>query len=103
MGVEWNHNEPDRPHNAAYTGSAGRQVSEPRELNAAGQVAGHSQRFTGENTDNGGDAWVWNRAATVQIGFTGGVYTGSAGISSASCGSRMMMGVWLDTRTTTPA
>ena len=62
-----------------YTGSAGRQVSRPSFQNAAGQVAGYSERYTGVSTSNGQDAWVWNGTTTQQIGLTGAGYTGSAG------------------------
>ncbi|MGH7133485.1 MAG: hypothetical protein ACREJO_16260, partial [Phycisphaerales bacterium] len=64
---------------AANTGSAGYQFSFNRLQNTAGQVAGYSERITGENTGNGVDAWVWNGAATTQIGLRGGVHTGSGG------------------------
>lgn len=63
----------------ASTGSAGYQVSSPQFQNAAGQVAGYSQRITGVSTNNGQHAWAWNSTTTTQIGLTGGAYTGSAG------------------------
>ncbi|MBX3387760.1 MAG: hypothetical protein KF768_14425, partial [Phycisphaeraceae bacterium] len=64
-----------------YTGSAGFQQSVNNFQNQAAQVAGRSYRFTGGNTFNGGDTWVYNPVTntTVQTGLTGGVYTGSAG------------------------
>ena len=62
-----------------YIGSAGYQNSSPVYLNASGQVAGHSQRISGERMDNGADSWVWDGATTIQVGLSGGVYTGSAG------------------------
>jgi hypothetical protein len=66
---------------AAYTGSAGRQISVNQFQNAAGQVAGSSDRYLGVNTYNGRDTWVYNPAAntTVQTGLTGTAYTGSSG------------------------
>ncbi|MBX3387597.1 MAG: PEP-CTERM sorting domain-containing protein, partial [Phycisphaeraceae bacterium] len=68
-----------------YTGSAGFQVSENNFLNEAGQVAGRSVRYTGVNTVNGRDTWVYNPVTntTVQTGLTGGVYTGSAGFQQS--------------------
>ncbi|MBX3359552.1 MAG: hypothetical protein KF745_14120 [Phycisphaeraceae bacterium] len=62
-----------------YQGSGGYRHSEPQLLNAAGQVAGYTNRITGLNTANGYDVWVWNGSTTQQIGFTGEGYVGSAG------------------------
>lgn len=41
------------------------------------RVAGVTKRIT--ITDGGYDGWLWNGSASTQIGFTGGVYTGSGG------------------------
>ena len=62
-----------------YTGSGGFQFSDPELQNAAGHIAGYSTRYTGVSTSNGQDAWAWNGTSTVQLGLTGGPYTGSAG------------------------
>lgn len=64
---------------AGYTGTAGFRVSDLGLQNDAGQVAGTSRRVTGENTNNGRDAWAWNGLTTSMIGLTGSAYTGSAG------------------------
>jgi probable HAF family extracellular repeat protein len=40
-------------------------------LNAAGQVAGYSARFDASGHDHGTDAWLYDGASTVQLGFTG--------------------------------
>jgi hypothetical protein len=66
---------------AAHTGSAGYQFSENQLQNAAGQVAGYSQRIIGLDTDNGVSTWVYSPTTntTVQTGLTGAAHTGSAG------------------------
>lgn len=87
----------------AYTGSFGYQYSSPQFLNEAGEVVGISSRFTGINTGNGGDTWVWNGTTTTQIGLTGGLYTGMRDISSVRRGSTMPMVKWRDIQTVTRA
>jgi len=67
----------------AYTTSTGRQFSEPDRQNAAGQIAGISQRFNGSGDSNGYDVWVWNDSTTRQIGLTGGPYTGTEGYQNS--------------------
>jgi hypothetical protein len=64
---------------AANTGSNGYRYSYAPLLNAAGQAAGYSERYTATNTDNGLDAWVWNGTTTIQIGLLGGTNTTSSG------------------------
>lgn len=66
-----------------YTGSAGYQSSEAILQNAAGQVVGSSARVSGIDKSNGYDSWIWNGATTVQVGLTGGAYTGSAGYQAS--------------------
>ncbi len=70
---------------AANTGSAGFQQSFNELQNAAGQVAGSSQRYTGVSTDNGQNTWVYNPISntTVQTGLTGAANTGSAGFQQS--------------------
>jgi hypothetical protein len=63
----------------ANTGSAGFQTSTPLFQNAAGMVVGSSTRYASVQQNIGNDAWVWNGTTTIQIGFTGGVYSGSQG------------------------
>lgn len=64
-----------------YTDSGGRQFSLPDFLNASGQVAGYSVRYTGTNATNGYSTWVYNPVtnATVQTGLTGAEQTGDGG------------------------
>ncbi|MBM4061148.1 MAG: hypothetical protein FJ265_08640 [Planctomycetes bacterium] len=69
---------------ANYTCPSGLQISEPRHLNDAGQVAGYSVRYTGVSTLNGQDTWLWTSATgNRQIGLTGGIYIGSAGYQTS--------------------
>ncbi len=60
-------------------GSPGRQYSQPRLQNPAGQVAGFSQRFNATGGANGQDAWVYNPTAniTTRVGLTGAGYSQS--------------------------
>lgn len=64
-----------------YTGGAGFEGSINTHLNAAGQAAGYSERFTAANTNKGRNTWVYNPAtnATVRTGLTGAAQTGSEG------------------------
>lgn len=66
---------------AAYTGSAGYQVSGISSAFDSGNAFGTSQRITGVNSYNGQDSWRYDvgTGVTTQLGFTGGAYTGSAG------------------------
>lgn len=65
---------------APHIGSTGHRYSTSTTSNGH-YVAGSSARFTGVNTSNGEDAWVWNRTSTVQVGLTGNEYTGSGGFA----------------------
>jgi hypothetical protein len=56
------------------TSSSGSEASAPLLMNEAGQVVGRSTRYNGTTILPGGDAWVWQGGATIQVGFTGGVY-----------------------------
>ena len=58
---------------APYTGSAGYQFSLTNLQNAAGQVAGYSQRITGVSTTNGQDAWYYNPTTNLTTAITAGV------------------------------
>ena len=69
-----------------YTGGNGYQSSEVWRLNGAGQIIGNTYRVSGVNSDNGRDTWVSNGTSTVQIGLTGGIYTGSAGYQYSGAG-----------------
>lgn len=46
-------------------------------------MTGYSNRYTGVNTINGQDAWVWNGTANTQVGLTSGANTGSSGYQSS--------------------
>lgn len=62
---------------AGYTNtSTGYQSSTVSALNAAGWVAGHSQRYNG-NTSTGQSAWLFNGSTTQAIGLSGAGYTNS--------------------------
>lgn len=63
---------------AAHTSSAGYRDSGPALQNDAGQVVGVSDRFSGA-TQIGEDAWVWNGAATQQIGLADAAHTAGSG------------------------
>jgi hypothetical protein len=58
-------------------------------MNAAGQVAGYSERFNSSGTELGEDAWLFNGTTTEQIGFTGSgySYTNASGLFEASATS----------------
>lgn len=66
---------------STHTGSSGFHFTRTTAVSPSGQVAGITYRYTGVDTDNGIDAWVFNPAtnSTLQIGYTGGVYTGALG------------------------
>ncbi len=68
----------------ANIGSGGLRYSETGRQNAAGAIIGRSQRYTGANSSNGFNTWVYNPITntTVQTGFTGPGYTGSGGYQS---------------------
>ena len=65
----------------AHTGSAGYQLSSIVEQRSTGRVAGYSTRFTGVNTTNGQDAWLYNPQThtTSLVGPTDNRYTRSNG------------------------
>ncbi len=60
------------------SGSGEQQTTVP--LVNAEQLAGESTRFTGWDSVNGIDTWVYRDGQQTQIGFTGGTYTGSLGL-----------------------
>ncbi|TXT30504.1 MAG: PEP motif anchor domain-containing protein [Rhodocyclaceae bacterium] len=63
---------------AGYTNvSTGYQFSTVSTLNAAGQVAGASQRFSG-STSTGQSAWLYNGGTTQAVGLTGTGYTNTS-------------------------
>lgn len=80
-----------------YTGSNGYQSSEVWRLNSAGQIIGNTFRVSGVDSDNGRDTWVSNGTTTVQIGLTGGIYTGSAGYQYSGAGRQNQAGVVVGT------
>lgn len=69
---------------ATHTSRDGNQSSYPSFQNASGMVLGFSRRYSATDSSNGNDAWAWNGVATTQLGFTGGVYTGTAGYQFSS-------------------
>ena len=56
------------------TGSA-----ESLELNEAGQVRGYASRYNGGDSDLGRSAWLFDGAATFDIGLTGAEHTRNDG------------------------
>lgn len=76
-----------------YSGTNGYQSSEVWHLNAAGQVVGNTYRVAGINSENGRDTWVSNGTSTVQIGLTGGIYTGSGGYQYSGAGLQNEAGI----------
>lgn len=63
-----------------YTGSTGWQFSWVRSVNASGQVAGVSSKYT--NAYGGFSAWIYDGSATREIGLYDAVHTSSNGSSS---------------------
>jgi len=63
--------------NYSYGPSGGTyQESQPQELNAAGQVIGHSWRYSSSGGYLGQDSWIYNGSSTEQIvGLTGTNYS----------------------------
>lgn len=66
-----------------YTTDAGYRYTQLSALTNSGLVTGFTWRATANSALNGQDAWLWNGTTTQQIGFTGGVYTGSQGRQSS--------------------
>jgi hypothetical protein len=74
---------------AAHTGSAGYRMSansavSGMAIGSTGRVIGQTYRILGTSTHNGLDTWVFDGAGTLQIGLTGGVYTGSNGYQGSA-------------------
>ena len=87
------------------TGSAGLQFSTASFLNTAGQVAGFSNRYTGVNTFNGRNTWVYNPVSntTVQRALRLRPTPAARGCSSATTSSRTTPGRSRGARSATPA
>ena len=62
-----------------HTRSDGYKVSESYRLNEAGQAIGFARRYGGGSDDLGETAWLYNGAATTDIGLTGTEFTNSDG------------------------
>ncbi len=60
---------------SVYTSSIGYQSSFPQFQNAAGQVAGYSNRIRGNSTFNGQDAWYFDPTTLVSSAVIGSVRT----------------------------
>ncbi len=58
---------------AAYTGSFGNQRSVNVLQNAAGQVAGYSQRYSGASTDIGRSAWYFDPVTNLSSAIVGSI------------------------------
>ena len=63
---------------AGHTRSDGWQNNSARFLNAAGQVAGHADRYSG-SAATGLSAWLYSGGSTQEIGLTGAGHTRSDG------------------------
>jgi hypothetical protein len=61
-----------------YTRTDGYRFSEVRQMNAAGQIRGYSNRFNG-STALGQTAWLYNGAATIDVGLVGSEHTRNDG------------------------
>lgn len=60
-----------------YTTGSGDHWSSVQVNSGHNRVAGITKRIT--IADGGYDGWLWDGSSTIQVGFTGGVYTGSGG------------------------
>ena len=85
-----------------HTGNGGYQFTNAPLANAQ-YISGYSNRYKGTNTANGQDAWIWNGLETVQIGLTGGAYTGSSGYQFSKSELLSDSGRVVGTSTDTPA
>ena len=67
----------DSNHSYAYTGTGGGtfRSSDAYGINNSGQVIGTSNRFDARGDALGQDAWIFDGAATRQIGLAGGVFS----------------------------
>lgn len=63
---------------AGFVRNDGYKVSTSHQLTQSGKVAGATQRFSGQNA-MGQAAWVYDGAATVEVGLTGSEHTSSWG------------------------
>jgi hypothetical protein len=62
-----------------YPRNDGYRDSRAYQMNEAGQVSGFSNRYSGSGTDLGRSAWLYDGAATIDIGLTGSEYTRNDG------------------------
>lgn len=65
-----------------HTSSNGTQDSNVSGRGSNGWFYGSSRRYSG-TTSVGSTAWYWDGNSTVQLGFSGGVYTGTSGRQSS--------------------
>lgn len=64
---------------AEHTHFSGRRISNVRQLNEAGQVAGNSNRYHGGSADLGLTTWFFNGTTTVKIGLADAEHTRNDG------------------------
>ena len=64
---------------AEHTRSNGAQTSEFEQMNEGGHVRGYSLRYNGSSSNLGRSAWLYDGAATHNIGLSGSEYTRSDG------------------------
>ena len=62
-----------------HTRENGSKESYVSQLNEAGQVRGHSERYNGGSTFMGETAWLYDGATTIELGLIGPAYTRSDG------------------------
>jgi hypothetical protein len=62
-----------------HTTATGLQESRPEFITQNGQVAGVSYRYNAAGQWFGDSVWVYNGVSTIEVGFTGGVYTRADG------------------------
>jgi fibronectin-binding autotransporter adhesin len=78
--------------NYTYTNAAGIfQSGAAQQLNNAGQVIGHADRYNASGGSLGQDAWLFNGSGTQQIGLTGANYSyAAAGGTYQSSGAQQL-------------
>jgi hypothetical protein len=66
-----------------HTRNDGFKLSDAQKISNAGQVIGHSARYSGGNASLGESAWLYDGTTTIEIGLTGAEYTGDNGRRSS--------------------
>lgn len=69
---------------AEHTRNDGYKFSRAISLNEAGQVIGHSNRYSNGTSDKGQSAWLYDGVTTVDIGLTGAEHTRNDGYKTST-------------------